>query len=477
MEYFFDYSSWDEEEKSSLRRYEGMLISGASSYFDVEEFEEIIDYYLLEEGDLKKAMQAIEIADLQHPAVTEIELRKVEVLAYEGKISAAKLILDRLEKTEDSVIIQLFKARTITLQGKVKSGMRLFDKLLLDVDDDAEKMHILTMAADSLMRQFEYQKALRYLHVAYKELPMQPYILPSIAYCYMQTGDWENAQQFYNKSIDEDAHNPYLWNSLGEVYFSMQRYSDAIEAFDFALLLEPQADTPYYNKVDALIELERMDEAMDVLREYIALQPQDAEAYFRLGECHEEKNAYDEAKQCYEKAAAIDDKFSYAYYGLASVADEYGQTEEAYAYLQHCVTLDPENPEFWYTLSQAQAARGEMLDALRSLEFVVNLDKYDYEAWLKMAEYCYELYDIPEVIAVLERAFTVNFDVAQVAYRLAALYYYEGNMDNCLQYLERGLRLDIEQSSEFFDACAEAQGEPEIMSLYKRYKPSKKVKK
>jgi len=472
----FEYSAFSEEEQSSLRRYEGMMISGKASYFDVEEFELIIDYYLLEKGDTQKALQAIEIADSQHPFITEIQLRKVEILAYEGKISDAVRIINHLEKTDNSMVVQLFKARTTTMQGKVKAGVRLFDKLLAEADDEWETLHILTMAADSLMRQFEYTKALRYLHMAYELMP-ELYVLPSIAYCYMQSGDWDKALQFYNQSIDDDTHNPYLWNSLGEVYFSMMRFEDAIQAFDYALLLEPKMDAPYYNKVDALVELERVDEAMSVLREYIALQPQDPEAYCRLGECYEQKHLFDDARQCYEKAAAIDDKYAYAYYGLASVADERGQAEEAYAYLQRSVSLDPENPEFLYALSQAQAARGETLEAIQSLEYVVQLDKYDFEAWLKLAEYCFMLYDVADAIAVLERAFIVNFDVAQVAYRLAALYFYERNRERCLQYLERGLKLDIELSSEFFEACPEAQDEPEVMRLYKRYKPSKKSKK
>jgi tetratricopeptide (TPR) repeat protein len=474
---YFEYNSWDDEEKASLLRYEGMLLVGKSTYFDVEEFELIIDYYLLEKGDLKKAMQAIEFADLQHPSVTEIELRKVEILAYEGNMSAATLILDRLEKTDNSMMIQLFKARTTTLQGKIKEGARLFDKLLPDAYDEFEKMHILTMAADSLMRQYEYQKALRYLHKAYEELPMQPHILPSIAYCYMQSGDWDNALLFYNKSIDDDTHNPYLWNSLGEVYFSMQRYVDAIEAFDYAMLLDASMDAPYYNKVDALVELERLDEAVAVLRDYIALQPEDPEAYCRLGECYEQESRFAEAKQCYEQAAGIDSKYAGAYYGLASIADERGDVEKAYAYLQRSVELEPENPEFWFALSQAQATRKEIPEAVSSLERTVQLDKYDYEAWMKLAEYTFMLYDVPETIAVLEQAFTVNFDVAEVAYRLAALYYYYGDMNTCLLYLERGLKIDIELVSEFFDACPEAHGETEIMSLYKRYKPSKKSKK
>lgn len=474
---YFEYNFWNDEEKSSLHRYEGMLRHGASCYFDVEEFELIIDYYLLEKGDLTKAMQAIEFADLQHPAVTEIELRRVEILAYEGKISDAILILNRLEKTDNSMMIQLFKARTTTLQGKIKEGIRLFDKLLPDACDDAEKLHILTMAADSLMRQHEYKKALRYLQLAYEELPMQSHILPSIAYCYMQNSDWDNALQFYNKSIDEDTHNPYLWNSLGEVYFSMQRYQDAIEAFDYALLLDEKVDAPYYNKVDALMELDCVDEAIEVLRAYIQQQPQEPEAYCRLGECLEHKSAFDEAKRCYEEAIGVDKLYAGAFYGLASVADERGDVNKAYDYLQRSVELEPENPEFWFALSQAQATRNEMLEAIRSLERVVDLDRYDYEAWMKMAEYNFVLYDIPEAIVVLERAFIVNFDVAQVAYRLAALYYYERNMENCLLYLERGLKLDIETSVEFFDACPESQDEQEVMDLYKRYRPNKKLKK
>ncbi|MDR2937651.1 MAG: tetratricopeptide repeat protein [Prevotellaceae bacterium] len=478
MEYYFEYNSWNDEEKSSLRRFEGMLLGGKSTYFDVEEFELIIDYYLLERGDMTMALRAIEIADLQHPAVTEIQLRKVEVLTCVGRNSDAIGILNRLEKIEDSMLVQLFKARSFTMQGKVKEGTRIFDRLLADADDDAELMHIFTMAADSLIRQYEYQKALRYLLAAHSRFAPPPlHVLGSMAYCYLQIGDWENALLFYNKSIDEDPHDAYLWNALSEVYLNMDKDLEAIEAADYALLLAPKMDVAYYNKVDALLSLERTDEAVSVLREYIEQQPNDVEAHCRLGECYEQKNLFAEAKQCYEQVIKIDDKYAGAYYGLASVADEAGDVEAAYTYLQHSVELEPENPEFWFALSQAQATRDDVQEALASLDRVVALDKYDVEAWMKMAEYSFMLYDVPETIAVLEQAFTANFDVAEVAYRLAALYYYSCDMNSCLLYLERGLKINIELVSEFFDACTEAHDETEVMNLYKKYKPSKKSKK
>ena len=80
MEENFDSYNEDADYTSSLNKFEQMLKENGSYFFDVEEFESVIDHYL-ERSDTSKAKQAIDISLLQHPTSSALKLKKVYYLA------------------------------------------------------------------------------------------------------------------------------------------------------------------------------------------------------------------------------------------------------------------------------------------------------------------------------------------------------------------------------------------------------------
>ena len=80
FEDFFSYS---------IIKFESMINSNKFLFFDSEEFESIIIYYL-ESGNSSMANKAIKMAIEQYPKNTSILLLKVEALIFENNIEEEK---------------------------------------------------------------------------------------------------------------------------------------------------------------------------------------------------------------------------------------------------------------------------------------------------------------------------------------------------------------------------------------------------
>ena len=111
-------SSPNEHNNFSLSRFESMLKTNSVLFFDSNEFEEIIHYYL-ENGKIALAKKATKLGLEQHPTSTNLKLFQVEIYVFENKLDIADELLDKLfniEQSIDDVYIQ--KANILTRRDK-----------------------------------------------------------------------------------------------------------------------------------------------------------------------------------------------------------------------------------------------------------------------------------------------------------------------------------------------------------------------
>ena len=83
-------------ENELVSRFEDMIENNLELYFDTEELEDIIIYYL-ELGDLKSAENAVQFGLNLHPSSIEIKVKKLEVLIELEFYSPAKELMKELE--------------------------------------------------------------------------------------------------------------------------------------------------------------------------------------------------------------------------------------------------------------------------------------------------------------------------------------------------------------------------------------------
>ena len=84
-----------------LSKFELMLKTNSVYFFDSNEFEEIILFYL-DNGKLSLAKKALNLGLTQHPSSISLMLIKVEILILEDKLESAEKIIDQLQHIEPS---------------------------------------------------------------------------------------------------------------------------------------------------------------------------------------------------------------------------------------------------------------------------------------------------------------------------------------------------------------------------------------
>ena len=99
MDDFFDPYS-DSETLALIRRFENMTRHNEPFFFDVNEFEEIIDYYFYK-NDNRKASICIRHSLEQHPGNVNLVLKQAQFFINANKNDKALQLLAELDPADD----------------------------------------------------------------------------------------------------------------------------------------------------------------------------------------------------------------------------------------------------------------------------------------------------------------------------------------------------------------------------------------
>ena len=90
-----DHSFEEKDREEMVHRYEDLLRKKKPLFFDVDDFESIIDFYL-DQNKVNNALEATRIAAGLFPASPEIMVRKAQLLLDKGKPIEAMIELKKL---------------------------------------------------------------------------------------------------------------------------------------------------------------------------------------------------------------------------------------------------------------------------------------------------------------------------------------------------------------------------------------------
>jgi hypothetical protein len=76
---------WEDDMIEAVNRFKSSLVSGRSKYFDVSEFEGIVEL-LLEEGDIQGSEIAAEQGIKIHPNAVPLQLKYAQILINKGTL-------------------------------------------------------------------------------------------------------------------------------------------------------------------------------------------------------------------------------------------------------------------------------------------------------------------------------------------------------------------------------------------------------
>ncbi|HQW06652.1 MAG TPA: tetratricopeptide repeat protein [Flavobacteriales bacterium] len=450
-------------------RYEAMRDQNTTLFFDVEEFEIIIEHYL-EQSDTRAAQEVLVHAQLQHPGSMDLMFCEAHVLMNLGKLNRALAVLDAIGKVEPfNEDVQLHKASIYSQLRNYRRAVEHYKRALelaeeglddihLDLAFEYENLEAFDLAIDSLKRALEIN-------------PENEAVLYELAYCFDLADAHQAAISYFRQFTNEHPYAFVAWYNLGNALSHMERLDDSIEALDYCLAIEERFTSAYFSKARNLLVQGKFQEAIDCYQETIAFDGAQAITFSYVGECYEKMERYEQALIHYDQALALDPNWVDAWIGRGVVKDVQGRLPEAIKDLEQAVKLSPEHGDGWFYLGNSLARNGRYEEAFGAYAKLNVLEPENIDGWLDHADLLLQMKGPDAAARKLREGDQVHRLTSRYRYRMVSYLLQMGELQQALIQLEDALMADHAahpQLLEHYPAAAQLPQVVHLLELYRR---------
>ncbi len=443
----------NQELKELITRYESGLGNGAASFFDLDEFEDIIDYYL-DFGLTQKARTALHHAFRIYPGSSLLNLKRAQILAFQNKREKALDLLSELEASEpENTDIKLTKAHIYSQMQQYDKSIEEYMKASEDSEQDLEDIFI--NIAFEYENKGDYQGASEYLKRALDINSDNESVIYELSYCFEMLDSPEEAIPYFNSYIDRHPFSTLAWFNLGVTYSQMERWNEAIDAYDYVLAIDEHFASAYFNKANALGGLGLYEKAIEAYLETFRHEEPDSLTWYYIGECYEKMERFRDAIDHYLKSVSLNDKHADAWMGVGSCYQQMGNTGLAAQYLNIAINKDPKNPEPWYMLGDVLREKADFTKADQCYRMVMSLDPEREDIWLDIHDLCLETGQNDEAISIIDQGIT-HFPLNPLfQYRKVVSLFFSGLVKESLRLLDELVALYPAEAASIYEIAPE----------------------
>ncbi|GJQ06560.1 hypothetical protein CAPN010_07180 [Capnocytophaga cynodegmi] len=424
---------FSEEENYSVSKFESMLQKNHILFFDVDEFEEIIEYYL-ELGKMSKAKHALQIGLNQHPSAISLKLLQVEVMIFEDELQQASVILDELEMIEPSnseVYVQ--KANLYSKLNQHEKAIDLL-KYALPLADDLVDVYSL-IAMEYLFIE-NYQEAKKYFKKCLSE-DIEDYMsLQQLLFCYDILEENDEAIAFLNAYLDKNPYCEVAWHYLGKQHLVKEELNEALRCFDFAIISDDTFTGAYFEKAKVLEKLENYQKAIENYKITLTLDDASPLVYLHIGRCFEKMNDDVTAEQYYFKAVHEDPQLSKSWLTLAEFYYLRGNHSKALNYINKVLLLEDNNPYYWRRCAEINFCLQDYERAEYAFSQAVEFGDYSLNTLINWTDLLLLNENYVKALSVASDTMRIFPDEITMFYRVSIAFAGVGNISESEHYLK-----------------------------------------
>ncbi len=310
-----------------FRRFEEMLNTNKNYFFDLDDFLEIIDEYMMV-ANYNTAKKAIDLALEQYPNNIDVLLYKAEFYSLIDQLESAEKVIQNIKQIEPNRIeIPLLEAELYSRKNMHHKAIASLKRALKVAEDKLEVFEMLTLeylylenykaALDTSLKSLEYD-------------PGNVTALYNAITCFDLLDETDQAISFLKKQVKQHPFSEVAWSLLGKKYIEKYDYDSALEAFEFAIAIDDKFLGAYYDKAFVLSK----------------------------------KKLFLQAIKCYEQTLVIADPTAFTYYHLAKIFGELGNQEAAAENYLLAIHEDPGHIKSWIKLIKLKMEMRQFDEAL-----------------------------------------------------------------------------------------------------------------
>ncbi|MFH0755735.1 MAG: tetratricopeptide repeat protein [Bacteroidota bacterium] len=458
----------NEEFQVLLRKYEDMRSGVQSIFFDVEEFEQIIDYYL-DDLQYDEAREAANLGKKQHPTSVEINYKFVHIYIEQGKPKKALALLDEIPSWEKNNPELYFLRGTAFCQlGRLKEAEAKFDRALeISADETFEALLNISIAFENVRH---YELSIKYLIQAYKQQPDNLSVLYDLGYFYDRLHRFDESIKYYHLYLDLDSFSDNVWYNLGIVYHKLEQFENAVKAYDFSIAINPDYASAYFNKASVWVSAGKFEKAIEAYEDYLEIEPESTQAYCYIGDCYEQIDRLEDALAAFQKVIEMDNTDPEGWFGAGMIYSRKNMHQEAIAYILKAIEFDNNNLDYWMNLGYANEDSGLNEEAVKCYGFVTRTDADDLEGWTALTALLMKEGEFEQSLKFLREAYIHHPGEGKIRIKMAICHLKLGEEKLARRFLEEALKVDQSLVEEFEYHFPEGSCSREIGRIIKQYK-------
>ncbi len=430
-----------------LSRFEKMFNNKSSAFFDSDELEQIIEYYI-ENEEFQLAGFAIKTALDLFPDSYVFLFLKANYLYLKDNYEEALDLLYKLEKTyPNSVDVYILLGEILANGENTSESIKYFDKALALAEHD-DIPEIINLITESLFELDKDTEILAYYKKYIKTISHNISLMENLVDVYIELGRrWEGID-YFNSLIDNNYLDYFAWFCLGKLYFSVEFFKKAIESYNYALAINPQYKEAALAKAQALIKEKQYDDAIDVYNELVKTEEDPHDLYKNLALIYEIKKDYHAAIEYRQKLLDAEPYSAYLRLYLISLYQKikrYDITLKHFDFLTD--NIDLIRYKYLDFIFEAKAITLENIElfseAVISYKKAIELNPKSISAILRFSNLLIKEYDDFEAgKAILENGLKERPNNVKLLFRMAAIHFEIGLEQDGTQWLHTALSVD-----------------------------------
>ncbi len=262
-------NEFDEEERQLVMDFENTVLQGGTQFFDVDEMEIIIDYYL-EVNDIESLKRAVEYAEDLYPDSNTIRLRRAHLLMAEQQYEPALKIIKQLRQQEPrNTDVAYSLGVAYGAVGECRKAIELFHEA---AEDGWLLGRVYSNIAEEYYHLQEYDEAIRYYLLALDTDSYDTSTLYNYLDTCAQANRMEDAVTYLNSFVGEHPYSCEAWHCLGTAYRELGMFEKSADAYEYALAIDKKKFNVYVDLSVSLEYMNRPGEAVSTLlrsRDYV----------------------------------------------------------------------------------------------------------------------------------------------------------------------------------------------------------------
>ena len=420
----------------SISKFESMLKTNSFLFFDSNEYEEIIVYYI-EIGNIFLAKKAISLALKQYPDSTILSLLHIEVLLLNNEVVKAEQIalkIYEIDPLNPEILIQKAK-----IYSKKKNHIKAIE-LLEEIKENSDLYYdALSLIGKEYLFIDDFENAKNIFIKCLKQDDFDYSVLNNILYCFDSIGDSKSTIKYLNSFLETNPYSEIAWHQLGKQYVKDKMYEEALSAFDFAIISDDSFVGAYIEMAKILEKLNRINEAIEKYEISIGINQPTTFALYRIGRCHYKLGNNDLALSYFIQTIEEDPIHDKAWMSIAIIYYNKNDFNESKNNLLKALEIDSDKIKYWELYAKINVKIDNFEEVELAIKEILSLGKLDVNTLTFLTQTLIKIPKNESLIKGLLKSINLFPKSAEneINYLLSAIYFKILDNENAISHLKK----------------------------------------